>query len=350
MRVAYYTPNPQSIYAGRTILSGYRNAWIDLGHTFDIHNIDQPIETFFDTVRPDILMTGISDFFVKFLDLELFLQLKKKHKTKVFVSVPFWKSPLSKLRVNETPSLSQQAHLVELIKSGRYGDVYYNICPPGDPRMDGFEQATGYRHETVLLAADKTILPAHHQTDFISDISFVGTYLPEKREIFRNWVEPMRNNYVIRYYGQDWTPHDRIVSLLTKAGQYYNIPILKNLQKPQLTVHEDAAVYASTNISINIHETYQRRFGLDCNERTFKIPACGGFEVVDDVACIRQYFKEGEEMVIARDRDDFQEKIRHYLKYPDERIPMIKAGQDKVLKYHTYHNRVSQLLSLYYQL
>ena len=57
--------------------------------------------------------------------------------------------------------------------------------------------------------------------------------------------------------------------------------------------------------------------------------------------------KENEEIIIAHDKEDWLNKIDYYMKNPDKRLEIIKRGQDRVLKDHTYHNRVKQILDIY---
>ena len=309
LSILYHIPSLHTVSAGRTIYAGYKNAFEDLGHTFVPFTAEDDQEALCDRVRPDIFMTSLTPYCLKYLDLGVLERWKKKG-MKVSVVIPFWKSPLSAFRISETPSISENKQYVNLIKSGKFGDVYHNICEQGDPRMEGFEEATGYKHHTVLLAADKTLHFPEHSKKFEADISYVGTYLPEKRAFIREAVFPLAKRYDLKLYGQDWTLYDRGMGFAQKVGQYFNVPILRSLQKPKLALEDERRIYASSLISINIHEEYQRRFGGDCNERTFKIPACGGFEITDDVACIRKYFKDGEEIVIAKDKDDWFQKIK----------------------------------------
>ena len=213
--------------------------------------------------------------------------------------------------------------------------------------MQGFEEATGYRHHTVPLAADKTLHFPEYSEKFKADISYLGTYLPEKRNFFKEQVFPLKGRYDLRLYGQDWALKDRLAGGCQKIGQYFNLPWLNSLQKPKLNLEDERKIYASSLVSLNVHENYQREFGGDCNERTFKIPACGGFEITDEVACIGKYFKEGEEMIIAKDKNDWFDKIEFYIKNPDKRLRIIKAGRERVLRDHTYHNRVARFLEIY---
>lgn len=346
MNVVYHIPSLDTIYAGRTIYAGYKHAFEDLGHNFYTLTALDNQKELFEKVRPDMFITSLNAYNLKYLDIESIGQWRKKG-MRVFVNTPFWKSPFSQLRINEAQSLSGNKEYINLIRSGTFGDVYYNICEAGDARMEGFEETTGYEHHTILLAADKRLHFPEYSEKFKADISYIGTYLPEKREFIQQQVFPLRSKYNVKLYGQDWTLYDRVKGFSQKVGQYFNLPYLRSLQKPKLQLEDERRIYASSLVSINIHEEYQRRFGGDCNERTFKVPACGGFEITDDVACIRKYFEEDKEIVIAKDKDDWFQKIDYYIKNPEKRLPIIEAGRKRVLADHTYHNRVEQMIGIY---
>ncbi len=346
MKIAYHIPSLDTIYAGRTIYAGYKHAFEELGHIFISLTASDDQKEVFAREMPDILITSLNPYNLKYLDMEVVAR-QKQLGMKVFVNTPFWNSPLSKMRINEAPSLSKNSEYIRLIRSGEFGDVFYNICEQGDERMEGFESTTGQRHHTILLAADKTILFPEYSEKFKADISYIGTYLPEKRQFIREQVFPLRQHYDLRLYGQDWTLYDRGVGFAQKVGQYFNVPMLRSLQAPKLALEDERKIYASSLISINIHEDFQKRFGGDCNERTFQVPLCGGFEITDDVECIRKYFKDGEEIVLASNKEDWFQKIQYYIKNPEKRLPIIEAGKKKVLEEHTYHNRVKQIIEIY---
>lgn len=342
MKVLYQFPSTATIYAGRTIHHGYKNAFSDLGHEFYTLTSADDSRQVLETFQPDIFITSLSSYYQKFLDLDAVLA-RKKMGMRVFINTPFWNSPLSKLRINETPSLSSNNEQIRLIKSG-IGDVYYNVCEQGSVLMDGFEKVTGYRYKTLALAADKLSLKSIFDNRFHADISFIGTYLPEKRGFFDTDVLPLGKRYNLKLYGQDWTLRDRMLGWVQRGGQYFNIPLLSSIRKPKLKLEDEGRIYASSAVSINVHEDFQKRFGTDCNERTFKIPFSGGFEITDDVACIRQYFRDDEEIIIAKNRDDWFDKIDFFIRNPEKRIPIIEAGKRRVLAEHTYHHRVNEML------
>lgn len=343
--VAYHLPYPTTIYAHRYISQGFKSAFEQKGHKFVLFTPDHNLSDFLALHNPDIFITASHFFYRKFLDYEILKRYRQKG-MKVLTKIDFWRSPLSSGRINEAPSMKDDSVVKKLISSGDLGDFYYSTCSQDDERMDGFAKFAKQDFITIPLAADSISLVPEYDKTFASDIAFIGTNLPQKRQFFNEWVFPLKDNYDLRLYGQDWTAFDRYLALITKAGQYFNTPVVKDLQKPKLQINDEAKIYASSKILINIHEDYQRYYGGDCNERTFKIPFCGGFEISDDVAVIKDYFVDGKELVIAKDKIDWFEKIDYYYTHPTEAEKIAKAGQDRVKKDHTYSNRVDQIIRL----
>lgn len=348
MKIVYHFPNPSTVSAGRTIAHGYKHAWEDLGHSFRFLTSQDNQREVFESFQPDIFVTSLSGYVLRLLD-NTQLQRARKNGTKVFVNIPFWKSPLSRLRFSETPSISTNSDWIKLLQSKAFGDVYFNICEQDDERMDGFEQTIGHPFHTILLAADKTILYPDFNAKFQADISYIGTNLPEKRIFFNEVLFPLMKQYKVALYGQDWTLSDTYLGYIQKFGQLLGISILEGLRKPQLQLSDERRVYSSSVISVNVHESYQRQYG-DLNERTFKIPLAGGFQIVDAVSTLAKYFQLDKELVVATSTDDWKEKIDYYIANPDKRLPFIRAGKRVVAANHTYHNRVNQIISIYSQL
>lgn len=349
MRILYHVFIPNTIYAGRSIFKGYENAFKDLGHCFKLVGIDSDLEKEIYNYSPDILFTFLGSISFKFQKLKLIKNIRKKG-VKVFVNISYWNSPFKKTRLNESASLSKIPEIVKIIKSGEFGDIYYNVCEQDDLRMDGFYKATGYNYYTILLAADKILNYPEYSNKYKADISYVGTNLPGKRKYFKENIFPLRKKYDVKIYGQDWNYKDKITGIINKAGWYCNLPFLRNIQKPSLNLEEERRIYSSSVISINIHEEYQLKMGGECNERTFKIPLCGGFEICDNVACVKKYFKNGEEIIIANNKKELTEMIEYYYRNPEKRIPTINAGRKRVLRDHTYHNRVNKFIEIYKEL
>jgi spore maturation protein CgeB len=80
------------------------------------------------------------------------------------------------------------------------------------------------------------------------------------------------------------------------------------------------------------------------NQRTFKIPACGGFQLCDHVPAIRKYFREDEVILASLDRAEWRDKIEHFLHREAERKEIQERGTQRALHEHMSSNRVDALL------
>jgi spore maturation protein CgeB len=345
MKVLYHIPSLDSIYAHRTIYNGFRNAFQDLGHEFRPLTADHDLAATLVAFRPDLFITTTHYYYRKALDFAL---LKRFRGEGMFMltKVDFWVSPISSARFNEARSMRDDKVLRGLLNAGLMGDAFFHVVEQDDPRMEGFSAATGHVYHTIPLAADRTLLRPLSDSRFAADIAYVGSALPEKREFFRRYVFPLRDEFDLRIYGQDWTAFDSALGWVQRVGQYFNVKTLARIRKPKLALEDEARIYASSKVSINVHEDFQRRFGGDCNERTFKIPLCGGFQVVDSVACIRKYFDCTRELAIADTPREWVDAVRHYASHPQDREPIIRAGRERVLREHTYHNRARAMMEI----
>lgn len=342
LKILYQIPSLETVYAARFIYEGYKDAFLDLGHRFKPLTSNDNCESVFGEYKPDIFITGLGHYAHKFIDLEKILQYRQKGLV-MFTSISTWKK-LNDPHTGE--GLQSDKQLVNLVKKGLAGDMFFCWLQQDDPLMDGFTKNTGHTFETILLAANQKIYYPDFDQKYRADISFVGSLLPDKREFIEKHLIPLRSKYDVRTYGSDWTLIDRLTGFVQKGGQYFNIEPLKGLRKLTLPEDQERKVYSSSTISLNMHVDYQRKFGSDFNERTFKIIASGGFEICDNVKALRKYFTK-DELVIGDNTKDWFEKIEFYMQNPDKRLPIIKAGRKKVLAEHTYHNRAEQFIGMF---
>lgn len=336
MRVLYQIPSLETVYAARFIYEGYKDAFEDLGHGFRPLTSRDALEPVLEEFKPDILISSLNFYNLRFLDLQLLRKYRDRGLV-LFNQIRPWKHQADQPGAG---GLSDNKELIKLIASGLAGDVFFHYMEQDDPSMQGFEGGTGYPFHTVLLAANKKKFYYDYDTRFAAEVSFVGSFLPDKREFLRMHVLPLARKYNVKLYGSDWTWADRALGYVQKAGQYFNIETLKHVRRLRLGLEDERKVYSSSLVSLNVHEEHQRRYGGDFNERTLKIMASGGFEICDNVRILRRYFGENE-LVIAQDTSDWFEKIDYFIRNPDARGPYIEAGRAKVLAEHTYHNRVA---------
>jgi spore maturation protein CgeB len=288
---------------------------------------------------PDVFFTGSNFYQFKALDLPA-LARHRRRGMKVFVLVSLYENPLNPLY-----SLAREPEKVRLIREGGFGDAYFNYFPPS--LNEAFRAATGYPCHTVLLAANKRLhYPVPPDPRHACDIVYIGSNLAKKREAFRRKLLPLRKRCDVRIIGRDWTLADRALGVLQQGSQYLGLRVFDRLRSLSVSLEEERSIYASARICVNIHEFQQSVYSNDFNERTFKVPACGGFELCDNVPGLRDYFAE-DEIPLARDEAEWFEKIAWYLDHEDERRAVAERASRKVLAEHTYHNRVAQLLSIH---
>ncbi len=345
LRVLFQLPSLDTVYAYRTIHEGFKNGFEALGHQFRTLTSQDRLADVLETYRPHLFITKTHDYFQKFIDLKVLHDFREATGMIMATKVDFWRSQFGRFRINEAKSLSNEREKTELIRVGLLGDIFFHVAEQGDPRMEGFVPATGKRWHTLRLACDLK----HHFYDpdpkFVSDIAYVGTNLPEKRRLFRERLFPLRKDYDVRVYGQDWTLAARGLGFAQKIGQYFAIPWLARIQKPKLGFDDERKIYSSAQISVNFHEASQREMGGDVNERFFKILGCGGFQVTDWVASMDRLVPTGS-FVAAKTEREWFDAIDTLMHRPEERRRRAEKGYDYVRAHHSYVNRALELIAL----
>ena len=77
--------------------------------------------------------------------------------------------------------------------------------------------------------------------------------------------------------------------------------------------------------------------------RMFEVPACGGFLLTGDADNLGDYYIDGKEIVIFKDKNDLVEKCKYYLSHDDERKIIAEAGFKRTIKAHTYVHRFREI-------
>lgn len=349
MKILYQIPSLESVYAGKFIYEGYKNAFTDLRHEFRALTSNDNLRDTLKMYNPDIFFYSLNSYALKFLDLNELKKWRKKGLI-VFCQIRAWNDIGTRNKpLTISGPLKYDIQQISMIKNGLAGDIFWHWFDEESPYMEGFTKKTGYKFNSILLAADKTRYFYDYDKKFASDICYVGSYLPSKRDFIKKNILPLTKWNSVKIYGSDWTLSNRVLGYIQKAGQYFNIDMLKKIRGLDLSLEDERKIYSSSTISLNVHEDYVRKYNLEINERTFKVIASGGFEIADNVKVLRKYFTK-DELVIGESGDDWLDKIRFYLKSPEKRQKIIDAGIKKVLAKHTYHNRVNEIIGLYEKL
>jgi hypothetical protein len=334
MKILYHLPYPESLYADRFIGEGYSYAFLDKGHSFKFLTIDDNFSKVIFEFKPDIFITSV--FYYKQLDFKI-LKGERARGLKVFFNSPL------------PHQYDFPEELIKLVRGGNWGDVYFGAF--ADEWGSKMESFFGLKYHHIALAANKKYhFPTTSDKKYQCDIIFMGANLPDKKETFAEWLIPLfKKGYQIKVLGRDWTKIDVFKRKIGSLSRKLGLPWLTNTRNFVVPLAEENKIYSSAKISINIHDLRQQREGNDVNERTFKIPACGGFEICDPVTIVRKYFNP-DEVVMARDSKEWFQLIDYYLKHDQERETIKAKGTARALRDHTYHNRVDQIIDIYHSL
>jgi spore maturation protein CgeB len=337
MRILYHILYSKATGADRWIYEGWRDVFNDLGHEFFEMNAGGDLKEVADAIRPHIFMTAINLLNLK-KDIIVLKQMRRNG-TKIFLWV-HW--PLIKNILKEA-----EPYLL----ADDIADVYFGEREPES--MMNFEKTTGKKYHVIPNAANRTIhFPTSPVDKYQYDIVYLGAKLPLKKWFYDNVLLPLTKKYKVGIFGPYWTLRDNILrvgsrfckNIRYKAGTSFfdNLRIL-------IPPEDENKLYSSAKICLNFHEREkdgsQPHYIL--NQRTFKIPACGGFQICDCVPALRKYFSEDEVITASLDSKDWFKKIEYYLNHDKERNEIREKGTKRVLKEHTYHNRAEQIMSLY---
>ena len=192
--------------------------------------------------------------------------------------------------------------------------ITFHLDPANDPRFKGVDRP--------LLSVPFGINPRRHYMRpgrEVWDFFFVGSNLHLKNDTTARYLMPLLKQYHGVIAGTNWP-----VGL------------------GELSIAEAAPMYNFAKIYPNYHLPWQYEQVDEINERAYIIPACGGFELVDNPAAMAQLFAY-DEMAVASSAAEFHEMFAHYLSHPEERTPYVSKGMQRVFDEYTLFHRLSHL-------
>lgn len=336
MRILIHINFINSLGADRWIGSGYKDAFEDLGHQVFWLSSSDDLKKRIGEIKPDILFIGMERFTYKNVPI---LKRARKNGTKIVLSVDsFFEEN------KEVTEVLTKYNLANLYRGETEGEW-----------MKRFTEITGKSYVTTPNAAHHRYhFPAKPNKKYDCDITFLGANLPLKRKVFEQLLSPLKKKYRVKIYGPGWTLKDNFLRLSGYTARKFGLRRLNewiNRRRITVPVEEENQLYSSAKISVNLHEERRGRARnhVFLNERTFKIPACGGFEICDFVPgnVLQRYFNE-DEVVMAYDSKDWFSKIDYYMNNEKERRLIQEKGTKRALRDHTYLNRVKQIIHLLY--
>lgn len=197
-------------------------------------------------------------------------------------------------------------------------------------------ERAGVKHHAYLpTAADPGIhspleLTPVEQQELGSDLSFVGAGYYNRQRFFRGLLD-----YNFKIWGSDWP---------------LALPLAPFIQRNGARIDTDTCVkiFNASAVNLNLHSsTYLE--GVDpagdfVNPRTFEIPSCGAFQLVDHRMLMGELFEPGE-LETFTGLNDLRDKIGYFLAHPEQRAAVASQGRKRVLSEHTYLHRMEELLA-----
>jgi spore maturation protein CgeB len=173
-------------------------------------------------------------------------------------------------------------------------------------------------HRTMTLTPDEP-------RRYACEVCFIGAWYPEREAALSALTE-----FDLKIWGyKDWAQTDLAPFYQGYIGN--GEPMVK--------------VYNACQIAVNIH---YHSVAHGVNYRTFEIPGCGAFQIVDDRPDVDRLFTIGQEVVTYRFGDvaELREKVRYYLEHPEARAVIARQGQERAHRDHTLRRRMEDLLQI----
>lgn len=338
MKVLYHIPHPNGLGADRWICDGWREGFSRLGHEFYVFGKNDDLAERVSKLRPHLFFSAINLLDVERPQQLALLRSIRNEGTKVLLWV-HW--PLEKA----IPSLR-----AEILMHEDIADIYFGERE--SEQMDGFERDTGKPYHVIPNAANPVYhFPVEPDRKYDYDVVYLGAKLGKKRWFIDNVLSPLRKKFRVGLFGPGWTLSDNFLRALSKAcrkATFYDLAGWVDGRRLALPPQDENRLYSSAKISLNFHEREEdgSQPHYIVNQRAFKIPACGGFQICDHVPALDKYFNKEELVTAYLDPYDWIEKVEYYLSHEQERQQIRSNGTKRALRDHMSTNRVQQVLRL----
>ncbi len=129
---------------------------------------------------------------------------------------------------------------------------------------------------------------------------------------------------------------------LYTGSDTYSMPLIHNRGFAK-TNTEMPIIFHQSKINLNL-TAKSIRSGLSL--RIFDVLGCEGFLITNYQAELPEHFNIGEDLEAYTSLDDLMGKCEYYLSHDKERREIAHNGFEKVIKYHTYDIRLTQMLEI----
>tara|TARA_R100000008_G_scaffold76809_1_gene56886 strand:+ start:526 stop:1440 length:915 start_codon:yes stop_codon:yes gene_type:complete len=298
MKKMYIKNHPPESGAGFWIYRGYAAAWENIGYQIE----------FFDNLEE----INEKDYYIMTTDGSVTANnlpvIERSIKTYLYVQPTSFPDPWGQHPNFQSlcpEDVREKLNSLQNVFQWTYGDVTTFHKGWNNPK-------------TIMLAFDSFNYKHTYDKRFSYDVCFVGGLanngFNEKQEIMMSYFSAFKE------------ASDQIG---LRCGFFIN----RNLSHEQ-----EQKVLSSSKIAINIHDAYQRKLGLDTNERTFKSLGLNGLLVSDEIKQLEDAFPS---VLTANNPYDMIDKIMSLISLSNEEmLDLKKKNMLNIVENHTYLNRV----------
>jgi len=310
---------------------GLSRAWQACGHEVNFWDTQsKSVFDVFDEFKPDLFWGQTYN-----LSRQLIQCISEYPLLKVVLRGSDWGPMQDSIDLQKYPVLvanDNERALVQKLqdKTGKPNFIHCHYHPNRIRATHGYwEEKMGVKIVGLHSAADIFDYTKGHQLEeFKCDVAFVGGYWGYKGQTLSKYIMPLcqvGKNYNVKIYGnQAWG-----------CPQYCG-PLPTEYVKHAL---------ASATICPNISEPHSQDFGYDIVERPYKLLSNKCFCISDYVDSMAKDVFTNDEIVFATGPTDFEMKVNHFLKNPDERGPYVDRGYMTVINSETYFHRIKTVFA-----
>ena len=207
---------------------------------------------------------------------------------------------------------------------------YYDLVLTSFPHFVERFRKKGITSEFLRLAFDERVLEEVKPINPKFDVIFVGGI---SKAHIRGYelLKEISEHLPIELFGYGKETLDKASSAYQHHhGEVWGLDMYKNLAQSRITL----------NRHIDVAENYAN------NMRLYEATGMGACLVTDWKENLHTLFEPEKEVVTYRSANELIEKVKYLLANDKERAKIAKAGQERTLKEHNYHNRMKELLRI----
>lgn len=246
---------------------------------------------------------------------------------------------------------TQTAEVIQKIKRKKILTASWWL---NDPFQLGFEAAPAaeydfyftnslYTHEDYRKQGVKNIhflpvgiMPELHkpmaQRQYKYDVLFAGDHKPNREEILADLV---KRGIKVAIMGP-WK---------ARKMKYDDILAPYFIKRSFFTPEEMVQAFQQSKIVLNVH-TWLDLCDYGVNPRLFEASGSGSFQLCDDKKEISMLFEPQKEVVLYQKPSELPALIEYYLQHDQEREAIAEAAYQRVLRDHTYTQRMQTVFDL----